>query len=132
MSSRSVQSRPLRETLREIAVAIAEGQSEFDRTVVELQRELQAAYESGQLDRPMSPQRFTFAEVDVDLELIVSQTLEPESKPDEAEPRAFRPLVTATLLAPESRQTDSIDRTMTSKVSARIVPVPAERPDDER
>lgn len=132
MSTNSWETRPLRETIREIAVAIAEGQSEFDRTVVELQRELKQAFERGQLDTPLTAQRFTFAEVDVDLRLVVSQSREPETKPGEDQPRAYKPLINATLLAPESRQTDRIDRELTSTVSARIVPVPAERPEDER
>ncbi len=126
MCATSWETRPLRETIREIALAIAEGQSELDRSVVELQRELQQAFERGDLDHPLSAQQFQFADVTIDLSVVVTQSVTPEKRADETQPRAYRPRIDATLLSPSSRRRENLDSELVSTISARIVPVPAE------
>jgi|GEM_PF-332143 len=132
MSMPASATRPVRETIRELAVAIAEGQSELDESVLDLQRELTRKYEEGELDRRLMAQQFRFADVELDLRLVVTRSMEPETRPNEASPRAHYPQLNATLLSPESRQRESLERELVSTVSARIVPVPPERPDDEQ
>lgn len=132
MQSKKWQTRPLRETIREIAFAVAEGQAELDRSIIDLQRELTEAFERGEIDQPLTPQQFRFADVDIDLKMIVTQSVTPEKRPDDDQPRAYKPRINATLLSPESRQRENLERELVSTVNTRIVPVPPERPDNEQ
>lgn len=132
MSTPQSETRPLRETIRELAIAIAEGQAELDRSVVEIQRELTREFEEGELDYPLTAQQFRFADTTIDLKLVVSRTMKPEQRPDESAPRAFKPIVNATMLSPDSRQRETVERELVSTVSTRIVPVPSEPQADER
>lgn len=131
MGPPSTATRPIRETIRELAIAIAEGQSELDQSVLDIQRELTEKYEGGEIDRQLLAQQFRFADVELDLRLVVTRSMEPQKRPDESRARAHFPKLNATLLSPASRQRDAIERELVSTVSARIVPVPPERPDHE-
>jgi hypothetical protein len=118
MSVERWHARPLAEVVRELAVAVAEGQAELDRSVDELARDRAA-------DAP-PPTPYRFAEVDLDVRLSLSLHAKPEAR--DGEVRGYRPFLAATPLSPDAREREAVDADLTSAVRARLVPVPADRP----
>lgn len=115
--------RPLAEVVKELAVAVAEGQAELDRSVGELARE-----RSVEGTPPPTPYRF--AEVDLDVRMSLSLHAKPEER--DGVVGGYRPFLAASPLSPAARERGEVDADVTSTVRARLVPVPAERPPAER
>jgi hypothetical protein len=119
-------SRPLKELIRTVALSVAEGQEELDRRAMRVQRELERATESGELDVAMDASWLRFSEVTADLQVAVSIEGE-EIRDDEGTVRGYRPVIGATPVSPRTRSQFDIDAEMTSDVTLSIVPVPPER-----
>jgi len=126
MSTEQWASRPLKEFIRSLAVSVAEGQEELDRRTMRVQRELERAAESGELDVQMDASWLRFSAVEADLQIAVSIEGE-EIRDDSGTVRGYRPKLGATPVNPRSRSQFDIDAEMTSEVTVRMVPVPPER-----
>lgn len=119
-------SRPLKELIRTVAVSVAEGQEELDRRAMRVQRELERATETDELDVELDASWLRFSEVEADLQVAVS--IEGEEVRDErGDLRAYRPVIGAAPVSPRTRSQFDVDAEVTSSVKLRIVPVPPER-----
>lgn len=117
--------RPLREVIRNVALAIAEGQADLDRNAVAVQRDLERALENGDASDVLELPHYRFSEVDVDLEATLSIGAKPDRKGDEGEEEDDREAYQPTLIAgleekPTKKKT--VNSQMTSKVKFKIVP----------
>lgn len=118
--------RPMKEVIRNVALAIAEGQEELDRRAIATQREIDRSVEAGDLDYDVNASWLRFAGVDVDLRLAVS--LEgTEEVDDEGTVRAYKPVIGVSPLNARSKAEYDLEADLASDVSVRIVPVPPER-----
>jgi hypothetical protein len=120
MSVEQWRTRPLADVVRDLATAVADGQAELDRAVAD------AAREAAQNGTP-PPTSYRFAEVDLDVQLELSLAARPEER--DGEKKGFRPFVAAAPVDPKDRQREAVDTELTSSVRARLVPVPADRPE---
>lgn len=114
------------EVVRNVAMAVADGQAALDRRTAEVQRELEAAAAAGDLPYAIDAPWYRFAEVDVDVELAVSVDAEVE-RDDSGKLRAYKPYLRATPLDAGVKQTYDVDSELASTLSMRLVPVPAAR-----
>lgn len=117
--------RPIKEVIRNIAIGIAESQEELDRRSMATQREIERAVERGELDYEIDASWLRFADVDVDLELLVS--LEGKAETDDAGRTAYRPRIAIAPVGPRLKTEYEVEADMTSTISLRIAPVPPER-----
>ncbi|MFC7068376.1 hypothetical protein [Halobaculum lipolyticum] len=114
------------EVVRNIALAVADGQAALDRRTAEVQRELEAAAAAGELPYAIDAPWYRFSEVDVDVELAVSVDAEVERDAG-GTVRGYRPYVKATPLDAGATRTTDVDAELASTLSMRLVPVPPER-----
>lgn len=121
----SLSARPIKEVIRNIAIGIAESQEELDRRSMATQREIERAVERGELDYDIDASWLRFADVDVDLELLVS--LEGTVETDDAGRTAYKPRIAIAPVGPRLKTEYDVEADMTSMVSLRIAPVPPER-----
>lgn len=127
MTKEQLITRPIKEVIRNVARSVAESQEEMDRRSIEVQKEIEAALESGELDRDIDASWLKFSEVDVDLEVAVS--LEGQTVRDERGKgrKIIKPFVGASPMNPRLRDTYDYESDITSTVSLKIVPVPPEK-----
>jgi hypothetical protein len=119
-------SRPLSEVVRNVAGAVAQGQAELDRQSLATQRDIDRAYERGELDYPAEAPWLRFSGVDVDLQVTLSIEGEPE-RDREGAVRAYRPRLVAKPLNARERSVTEYEADIASTVKMQIVPVPARR-----
>lgn len=117
--------RPLAEVVREVATAVADSQVEVDRNAVELQREIQRAFEDGETDHRIEVPWYRFSEVDVDLEVALELRGRPEVD-DDGDVRAYEPEVAAYPVGPRFAEEFDFDLEAASSLSVTLVPVPPE------
>ena len=120
-------SRPLKEFVRTVAVSVAEGQEELDRRSMRVQREIEGAIESGELDYDLDATWLLFSEVEADLEVTLSIEGEEITDPDTGKVRGYRPTVSATPLSIRAKNEYDLDAEIASEVRLRIAPVPPEQ-----
>lgn len=133
METRKRMARPLREVIRNVALAIAEGQADLDRNAVAVQKELERAIKDGDAEDALDIPHYRFAEVDVELEASLSISAKPEHRGDKKNENAengedgkkdvhvFKPTLVAGL-DEKPRKKKSVDSKMTSKINFKIVP----------
>lgn len=126
MSTEEWVSRPMSEVVRNVALAVADGQATLDRRTAEVQRELEAAVDAGELDYALDAPWYRFADVNVDVELAVGIETR-EERDAEGRVRGYKPYVTAAPLSPGAARTYDVDADLASTLSLRLVPVPPER-----
>lgn len=130
MDTKPYMSRPIREVIRNVALAIAEGQSDLNRNAVAVQKELERslAGEDGSAEALELP-HYRFSEVDVSLNTTMSITAEPDLDED-GNHRATNPVLTAGFTAPSasSSKDADVEAEMTSKINFKIVPTSPPRP----
>ena len=124
MSTQHFLARPLREVIRNVATAVAEGQADLDRSAVALQRELDEAIERGDLEYDLDASWFQFSEVETDVKVALSMSGR-EERDDEGTVRGYKPVLTAYPYNPRLKNSYDFDVDATTDVSLSIVPVPA-------
>ena len=124
MSTQQFLARPLREVIRNVATAVAEGQADLDRSAVALQRELDEAIERGDLEYDLDASWFQFSEVETDVKVALSMSGR-EERDDEGTVRGYKPVLTAYPYNPRLKNSYDFDVDATTDVSLSIVPVPA-------
>ena len=119
-------SRPLKEFVRSVAFAVAEGQEELDRRSIRVQRDIERQIERGELGYDLDASWLRFAEVEADLQMTLE--IEGEAVTDDSGAvRAYRPVVTAMPVNPRTRTVTDVDAELSSEVRLRLTPVPPER-----
>lgn len=124
MSTQQFLARPLKEVIRNVATAIAEGQADLDRSAVALQRELDEAIERGDLEYDLDASWFQFSEVETDVKVALSMSGR-EERDDEGTVRGYKPVLKAYPYNPRLKNSYDFDVDATTDVSLSIVPVPA-------
>lgn len=117
-------SREVGSLVRDVALAVAEGQRDMDRHSLATQRELDAAAATGEAEYELAAPWYKFAEVDVDLSLDVEVDL---SEDAETEGGFYRPRIFARPITTRERTRREVDSSLKSDVRFKIVPVPPER-----
>lgn len=125
MPAEQLLSRPLHEVVRNLSIAIAEGQTELDRRTISLQKEMQQAVESGELDYVLETPWYRFSEVDLDVTFEL--TLKGTEEVDEGGTvRAYRPMLVARPTKPQQASRD-YDAELGTDVSIRLIPTSGRR-----
>ncbi|MEF8868277.1 MAG: hypothetical protein V5A85_07155 [Haloarculaceae archaeon] len=119
--------RSLADFVRDVGLAVAEGQQELDRNSLNTQLGIDRDAEEEGLPHLIEAPWYRFAEVDVDARLHVDTAIEPRRSRDETE--FYRPRLTVRPpgSTPEGR-TEHHDAT--SSIHFRIIPVPPDLPAD--
>lgn len=123
-STNQLLARPLKEVIRNVSAAIAEGQTDLDRTAIALQREIDQAIASGDLEFDLDATWFQFSDVKTDVKIALSMTSHEETDSD-GNVRGYRPVLQAYPYNPRLKNSYDFDVEATSDVSLTIVPVPA-------
>lgn len=124
MSTKEFLARPLKEVIRNVARAVAEGQTDLDRSAVALQRELDEAIERGDLEYDLDASWFQFSEVETDVKVALSISGR-EERDEDGTVRGYRPTLNAYPYNPRLKNSYDFDVEATTDVTLRIVPVPA-------
>jgi hypothetical protein len=124
MTTQEFFARPLREVIRNVATAIAEGQADLDRSAVAVQRELDEAIERGDLEYDLDASWFQFSAVETDVKVALSISGR-EERDDEGNVRGFRPVLKASPYNPRLKNSYDFDVDAATDVTLSIVPVPA-------
>jgi hypothetical protein len=124
MTTQEFLARPLKEVIRNVATAVAEGQADLDRSAVAVQRELDAAIERGELEYDLDASWFQFSEVETDVKVALSISGR-EERDDEGNVRGFKPVLEAYPYNPRLKNSYDFEVDATTDVGLSIVPVPA-------
>ncbi len=124
MTSQELLARPLKEVIRSVATAVAEGQADLDRSAMALQRELDEAIERGELEYDLDASWFQFSEVETDVKVALSMSGR-EERDDDGNVRGFKPVLKAYPYNPRLKNSYDFDVEATTDVTLSIVPVPA-------
>ena len=128
MPSQRFLARPLKEVLRNVTAAVAEGQADLDHHSIAVQREITEAIERGELEYDLAASWFQFSEVDVDVTVALELSGREERDRD-GNVRGYKPVMNAFLYNPRLKNTYDYEVEAASDVSVKIVPVP---PKDRR
>ena len=127
MDTKKYMSRPIREVIRNVALAIADGQADLDRNAVAIQKKLERSLteaEGAEAAEALEPPHYQFSEVDVDLKTKMTIAAEPDLNED-GEERAVNPILSMGFQdqssSSSSKEAD-VESNMTSKISFKIVP----------
>lgn len=123
MSSEQLLGRPLKEVLRNVTAAVAEGQTELDERAMALQEEIDEAIEQGELEYDLDATWFQFSEVDVDAKVAISIEVR-EERDKRGNVRGYKPVIKALPYNPTLKNTYDYQIEAASEVNATIVPVP--------
>lgn len=123
-STNQLLARPLKEVIRNVSAAVAEGQADLDRNTIALQREIDEALDRGDLEFDLGATWFQFSEVDTDVKVALSMTGREETD-SEGNVRGYRPVLQAYPYNPRLKNSYDFDVEAASDVSLTIVPVPA-------
>lgn len=124
MSTNQFLARPLKEVIRNVAVAVAEGQADLDRSAIALQRELDDAIARGDLEYDLDASWFQFSEVDTEVKVALSMSGREETD-SEGNVRGYKPVLHAYPYNPRLKNSYDFDVEAASDVTLSIVPVPA-------
>lgn len=124
MATEDFLARPLKEVIRNVAAAVAEGQADLDRSAVALQRELDEAIERGDLEYELDASWFQFSEVETDVKVALSLSGR-EERDEEGTVRGFKPVLKAYPYNPRLKNSYDFDVEATTDLTLGIVPVPA-------
>lgn len=124
MSTNQFLARPLKEVIRNVSTAVAEGQAGLDRTAIAMQRELDEAIERGDLEYDLDASWFQFSEVDTEVKVALSMSGREETD-SEGEVRGYKPVLQAYPYNPRLKNSYDFDVEASSDVTLSIVPVPA-------
>ncbi|OKY78701.1 MAG: hypothetical protein BTN85_1198 [Candidatus Methanohalarchaeum thermophilum] len=127
MVNKEMISRPLKEIIREIAIAVAEGQESLDRRSIETQKEIDRAIREGEIDHDLDAAWLRFSDVDVDLNVAFSLEGKKEIDRKGKGRSLYRLRIGAAPINPSITETTEYDLEASSKVKFNIVPVPPER-----
>jgi hypothetical protein len=125
--------RPLADFVRDVGLAVAEGQQELDRHSLATQLDIDRDAEVGTIPHSFEAPWYRFAEVDVDMKLHVDTEL--ETRRGRSESKFYHPRLTVRPAEP-GREDGGDHADVTSSVHFRIVPAPPnlpqkQGPDDE-
>lgn len=125
--------RPLADFVRDVGLAVAEGQRELDQHSLATQLDIDRDAAEGTLPHPFEAPWYRYAEVDVDVKMHVDTELERRSREDGV--AFYRPRLTVRPAEP-AREDDG-HLAVTSSVRFRLVPSPPNLPagggrDDDR
>lgn len=127
MINKELYNRPLKEIIREVAIAVAEGQESLDRRSIDIQKEIEEAIDEGKINREINAAWLRFADVDVDLNLAISLEGKKEVDKKDRGRDFFKLRIGATPVNPSMRETTDYELDASSKIKFNIVPVPPER-----
>lgn len=117
--------RSLADFVRDVGLAVAEGQHELDNNSLTTQLAIERDAEEGRIPHTFEAPWYRFAEVDVDMRLQVDTTLESHRGRDET--TFYRPRLTVSPTEPaRGERTGHVDAS--SSIRFRIVPVPPNMP----
>lgn len=124
--------RPLADFVRDVGLAVAEGQQELDRHSLATQVDIDRDAEDGTIPHVFEAPWYRFAEVDVDMKIHVDTEL--ETRRTRGDTAFYHPRLTVRPAEPGSD--DGSDHAeATSSVQFRIIPappnLPPERGDDD-
>lgn len=123
MSTNQFLARPLKEVIRNVSAAVAEGQADLDRTAIAMQRELDEAIERGDLEYDLDASWFQFSEVDTEVKVALSISGREETD-SEGNVRGYKPVLQAYPYNPRLKNSYDFDVEAASDVILSIVPVP--------
>lgn len=124
MSTNQLLARPLKEVIRNVSAAVAEGQADLDRNAIAVQREIDEAIERGDLEYDLEASWFQFSEVDTNVKVALSMTGRTETDSD-GNVRGYRPVLQAYPYNPRLKNSYDFEMDAASDVTLTIVPVPA-------
>lgn len=124
MSTNQLLARPLKEVIRNVSAAVAEGQADLDRNAIAVQREIDEAIERGDLEYDLEASWFQFSEVDTNVKVALSMTGRTETDSD-GNVRGYRPVLQAYPYNPRLKNSYDFEVDAASDVTLTIVPVPA-------
>lgn len=124
MSTNQFLARPLKEVIRNVSAAVAEGQADLDRTAIAMQREIDEAIERGDLEYDLDASWFQFSEVDTEVKVALSLSGREETDSD-GNVRGYKPVLQAYPYNPRLKNSYDFDVEAASDVTLSIVPVPA-------
>jgi hypothetical protein len=116
--------RPLADFVRDVGLAVAEGQAELDRNSLATQLDIDRAATEGRLPHVLEAPWYRFGEVDVDMKLTVDTELQTRRSRDGT--TFYHPRLTVQPAA--SGETTRETRDLTSSVHFQIVPAPPNLP----
>lgn len=128
MSTNELLARPLKEVIRNVSSAVAEGQADLDRNAIAIQREIDEAIERGDLEYDLDASWFQFSEVDADVKVALSMSGRAERDSD-GNVRGYRPVLQAYPYNPRLKNSYDFEMEAASDVTLSLVPVP---PKDRR
>ncbi len=127
MTTDKLLSRPLAESIRTVAISVAESQEELDRRSLRVQREIDREAATGDRSYRMDAAWLRFSEVEADLQVTLSLERKAIKDPETNAVRAYQPRIavqparTATHAAPDTTAD------ITSDIRFRLTPTPPAR-----
>lgn len=110
----------LADFIREIGQSVAAGQRQLNENTLAVQREIEEEVASGERTHAVQPPWYQFSEVEADVKLEFSSTLEPTEK------GFHRRRLSATPVDPGRRPGGRADLDLSSSLRFKIVPIPPE------